>query len=350
MGQMNVFLIACISILCFSIHGDAQKQRIGVNNGMSGTNLPSQEEVVALLKANNIGKYRIFKQEPSVFKAFANSGIELTVGVATDDLQRISSNQNEANKWVNENIKAHYPATNIKYIAVGNEVLGKTDKGQFLVGAMNNIQTALQNANLQGKIKVSTTHALTDIIGPFAPLNPSKGSFTAKVQSEMRSVLQFLAKNGSPFMANVYTYFTYDSNRDSYNIDNALFKPSAPANKNGDPTYTSLFIAMVDTVYSAMEGMSYPNIPIVVTESGWPSHGTGVKASIATIENARSYNSNLIKHVLSNKGTPKRPGKSMETFIFALFNEDLKGGDETEKHYGLFYANKSPVYPVNFTP
>ncbi|GLJ54393.1 hypothetical protein SUGI_1168290 [Cryptomeria japonica] len=60
------------------------------------------------------------------------------------------------------------------------------------------------------------------------------------------------------------------------------------------------------------------------------------------------YNNNLIKRVLSNIGTPKRPGKSMEVFIFTLLKENMKGGDETERHFGLFYPNKTLVYPVNF--
>ena len=95
--------------------------------------------------------------------------------------------------------------------------------------------------------------------------------------------------------------------------------------------------------------MGYENISIVVTATGWPSFGTDIKASIATVENARTYNNNLIKHVLSNEGTPMRPGKSIETFIYALFNEDQKMGEyETTKNWGLFYPNKTAVYPLLF--
>ena len=165
-------------------------------------------------------------------------------------------------------------------------------------------------ANLQGKIKVSTTHALPGIIGEFVSLNPSKGSFSEKVKSNMSSVLQFLSKNEFPFMADVFPYYTYDNKRDSYELDTALLKPSAPVIKDGDVVYTNLFDAMVDTIYYAMKDMGYSNICIVVAATGWPSFGTGVKGPIATIENARTYNNNLIKHVLSNKGTPMRPGKS----------------------------------------
>ncbi|GLJ54396.1 hypothetical protein SUGI_1168340 [Cryptomeria japonica] len=94
--------------------------------------------------------------------------------------------------------------------------------------------------------------------------------------------------------------------------------------------------------------LGFTNIPIVVTGSGWPSYGTGENAYVATMENALTYNNNLIKHVLSNAGTSERPGKSMEVFIFALFKENLKTGDETERHFGLFYPNKMFVHSVNF--
>eukprot|EP00253_Pinus_taeda_P010649 PITA_10649 len=162
---------------------------------------------------------------------------------------------------------------------------------------MKNIQTALNMANLQNKIKVSTTHASESVIGNSYP--PSKGAFTDESKSPVVE------------------------------------------------SYTNLFDAIVDTIISAMENLGYDNIPLIVTESGWPSGGN---INVATIEYARTYNNNLIRHVLSNAGTPKRPGRSIETYIFALFNEDKPSQDDTERHYGLFYPNKSPVYEVNFSP
>ncbi|GLJ18428.1 hypothetical protein SUGI_0326530 [Cryptomeria japonica] len=343
---MKITLIACIFILCVSIEGDAEK--IGVNNGLLGDNLPPQEEVVSLMKMNNIGKYRIYKQEPTVFKAFANSDIEIIVGVANFDLQRISSDEKEAMKWVAEYVKPYFPATNIKYIAVGNEVLGKAETAKYvgyLLPAMINIQNALQKANLQDKIKVSTALAARDLIEALSFQAPSKGTFTEKVENDTSAVLKFLEHSRSPFLANVFPFFIYNSSRDSYSLDYALFKPTAPVVKDGNKIYKNLFDAMIDTLYSAMESMGYSNIPIVVTATGWPSKGNDV----ATIQNAKSYNNNLIKHVLSKAGTPKRPGQSPETCIFALFNENQKPGDETERNFGLFYPNKKPVYPVQFS-
>ncbi|KAK9922134.1 hypothetical protein M0R45_030614 [Rubus argutus] len=86
------------------------------------------------------------------------------------------------------------------------------------------------------------------------------------------------------------------------------------------------------------------SLKIVVSGTGWPS--AGGDGQVTTKENARIYNSNVINHVKG--GTPKKPEGPMETYIFALFNEDQKQGEETEKNFGLFYPSKEPVYPINF--
>ncbi|XP_057862270.2 glucan endo-1,3-beta-glucosidase-like [Cryptomeria japonica] len=319
-------------------------EKIGVNNGLMGDNLPPAEEVVTLMKNNNIGSLRIYKAEPLLLRAFANSGIDIIVGVANFELQSISSNQEVANKWVDDNVLAFYPATNIKYIVVGNQALEKSEYGQYVLPAMSNLQTSLQNTNLHHNIKVSTTHGRAVI--PMSYL-PSKGAFNHGVKDKMRSVLQFLDHHRSPYMANIYPYFAFLENA-NISLPYALFNPTSPVLRDGDRTYTNLFDSMVDTIYSAMEALGFNNIPIVVTETGWPSQGTAEKALVATIDNAQTYNNNLVKHVLSKAGTPKKPGRNIETCIFALFNENMKAGDETERHFGLFHPNKQPVYPLHF--
>lgn len=324
----------------------ASSNKVGVCYGMVANNLPLPDQVANLIRSRNIGKVRLFQAHHEAQRALQNSGgIEVIVGVGNDELQKIASDQAAANGWVNDNIRQFYPATNIKYIAVGNEVFSSENRQHLpsLVPAMRNIQTAVQNANLRSSIKVSTTHA-TSVLGKSYP--PSEGEFADELKSSMSDVLNFLAENGSPFMANVYPYFSYIYNQAQISLDYALFKSTDPVVDDGGRLYKSLFDALVDSLISAMEKSGHPDIPIVITESGWPSAGNAA----ATVENAQTYNNNLIKHVLSNAGTPKRPGQHIDTYIFALFNENLKGGDEPERHFGLFYPDQNLVYPVNFSP
>ncbi|XP_059071916.1 glucan endo-1,3-beta-glucosidase-like [Cryptomeria japonica] len=109
---------------------------------MVGDNLLPQKEAVALMQNNNIGKLRIFYAQPDTLKAYTNSGIEIIVRVTNDELQNISSSQEVADKWVKDKIQAYYPATNIKYISVGDQALEKPEYGTYVLPALNNIQVA----------------------------------------------------------------------------------------------------------------------------------------------------------------------------------------------------------------
>uniref|UniRef100_A0A0D3G9D0 Glucan endo-1,3-beta-D-glucosidase n=1 Tax=Oryza barthii TaxID=65489 RepID=A0A0D3G9D0_9ORYZ len=63
--------------------------------------------------------------------------------------------------------------------------------------------------------------------------------------------------------------------------------------------------------------------------------------------NAAAYNNNLIRHVSGGAGTPRRPGKPVETYLFAMFNENQKP-EGVEQHFGLFQPDMTEVYHVDF--
>jgi exo-beta-1,3-glucanase (GH17 family) len=307
----------------------------GVCYGVVGNNLPSRSDVVQLYKSRNIHAMRIYYPDKEALAALRGSGIGLILDVGgVDEVRRLASDPSYAAGWVQSNVQAYYPDVLIRYVAVGNEVLGGAT--QSILPAMQNVHGALASAGLSSSIKVSTSVRFDVIANSFPP---SSGVFA---QSYMADVARFLASTGAPLLANVYPYFAYRDNPRDISLGYATFRPGTTVRDGGNGlTYTSLFDAMVDAVYAALEKAGAPDVRVVVSESGWPSAG----GFAATAENARTYNQGLIDHV--GGGTPKRRGP-LETYIFAMFNENQKTGDEIERHFGLFNPDKSPAYPITF--
>lgn len=222
-----------------------------------------------------------------------------------------------------------------RYIVVGNEIDPKEETAQFVLSAMQNIYAALAHANLQSQIKVSTAIKLS-LLGTSYP--PSKGEFSPSSSSYINPIIRFLVKNKAPLLANLYTYFSYTSDTSDIDLSYALFTSPKVLVKDGKYEYQNLFDASLGALYAALEKAGAPDLEVVVSESGWPSEG-GVAA---TVENAQEYYENLIKHVPS--GTPNRPNQAIETYLFAMFDENQKEGAETQQHFGLFTSKKKTKY------
>ncbi|CAI0431114.1 unnamed protein product [Linum tenue] len=91
------------------------------------------------------------------------------------------------------------------------------------------------------------------------------------------------------------------------------------------------------------ENLNVTDVVVLVTESGWPSKGDS-KEPYATVDNADTYNSNLIKHVFDRSGSPLHPEVTSSVYIYELFNEDLRAPPVSEANWGLFHGNSTPVY------
>ncbi|TVU08707.1 hypothetical protein EJB05_42119 [Eragrostis curvula] len=319
---------------------------LGINYGQVGNNLPSPPQVVQLLSSLRIGKVRIYDVNPQVMSAFANTGIELVVTVPDDLVPSMAASSGQALQWVTASVRPYFPATRVTGIAVGNEVFTGDDAQlkASLVPAMRNLHAALAQLGMDPYVRVSTANSLAVLASSYPP---SQGVFTQDAAGYMAQLLRFLAETNAPFWINAYPYFAYKDDPTRVSLDYAL---SNPAHVGAvDPytrlQYTSMLYAQVDAVTFAAARLGYGNVPVHVSETGWPSKGDPNESG-ATLENARAYNRNLLLRQFAGEGTPLRPKLRLEVYLFALFNENMKPGPASERNYGLYQPDGSMVYNV----
>ncbi|KAK8294882.1 hypothetical protein V6Z12_D05G028100 [Gossypium hirsutum] len=342
--------------------------KVGVDYGMDADNLPSPEKVAQLVRNHNIQYLRIYNYRPEVLRAFSNTGIELMVGVPNADLSQFQS-QPYVDSWLRTSILPYREATKITHITVGVEVTNSPDNAaNCVVRAMRNVVSALKSANLQGKIKVSTPLSF-GVLSKSYP--PSEGAFNSGYEYVLRPLLDFLEENQSPFMVNLYPFYAIGDS----SLDAILFKsPSSIfVDQNTGLSYKNIFDAQLDAVFYAIANLNFRTTrntfdaqpdtvhftladtdliinDIIAAETGWPTRGSRRPHAndYANIDNAQTYNTNLISHVMGGSGTPARPGANLDVYIFSLFNENLKQGPETERNFGLFYPDMTSVYNLVF--
>lgn len=337
---MTPHLLALLLLLLLSSSSSASARSVGVNYGTLGDNLPTPAQVASFIKSRTIiDRVKIFDANPDILRAFAGTGISVVVAIPNNEIPNLAASRAAADAWVASNIAPFVPATRISLVLIGNEVLHSLDYSLIphLVPAMVSVAGALISAGFRG-IKVSTAHSL-GILEASDP--PSTGQFRPGWDRVILApMLAFHRHSRSPFVVNAYPYFGYDATK----LDYALFKrkPGLHDPRTG-LTYTNMFDAMLDAVHTAMNKLGYGDVEIVVGETGWPSAADNDQYGVSP-EYAAAYNHRLVRHVNSGMGTPQMPNRTIETYIFALFNEDQKPGPLAERNWGLFQPDFTPVY------
>ncbi|CAK9171729.1 unnamed protein product [Ilex paraguariensis] len=339
---------------------------IGVCYGRNGNNLPSPRDVIGLYKRCGIQLIRLFEPNPQVLDALRGSNLLVSLGVRNEDLSNLASSQTAATAWVNANVLPYKSNVIFRWITLGNEVIPGS-YSTFVARSMANIYNAIRAIGLTST-KVTTVVPMTalassyppsagafsgqvvgvmrDVVTTVVPMTalassypPSAGAFSGQVVGVMRDVASFLSRAGAPLMINVYPYFAFASDPQHVSLEYATFRSKQPV-VDGNLRYNSLFDAMVDAFHAALEKINSGNVSISISETGWPTAGNG---AYTNIDIAKAYNTNLVNHV-KREGTPRRPNQLMDTFIFAIFNENQKENG-VEQNWGLFYPNMKPVYP-----
>uniref|UniRef100_A0A3B6IV06 glucan endo-1,3-beta-D-glucosidase n=1 Tax=Triticum aestivum TaxID=4565 RepID=A0A3B6IV06_WHEAT len=312
---------------------------IGVNYGTLADNLSPAASTASLLTSTSIGKLRLYEPQQDLVAALAGSNISILLGVPNSDVPSLAASPAAAASWAAANIPT---MVSVSAISVGNELLNSGDPtlGPQLLPAMQNLLAALPAGSTT---KISTVHSMA-VLAASDP--PSSGAFHMDLAGSLDPVLDFLRQNGSPFMINPYPYFAYASDTRDETLAFCLFQPNPGRVDAGSGlNYMNMFDAQLDAVRAALDGKGYAGVDIVIAETGWPYRGDADEAG-ATPDNARAYNGNLVAHLRSQVGTPRTPGRSVDTYLFALYDEDLKPGPVSERSFGLYQADLTANYDI----
>lgn len=338
---------------------DAGDQQVGVCYGTFADNQPSAQEAVSLVQSVGVQRIRLYGPDHNALQSLRNTGIQVVLGVPNEQLQWIASSQDNANQWIQGNVQ-NYQDVNFRFIVVGNGITPNHDQtsqfAQFVLPAMQNIQNAINVFGLQNRVRVTTAIDQSEILS--STYQPSQGEFRPEARQFIDPIIQFLVNNNNaPLLVNLHPFFSYIYNKAeipmdleaqahreprSARLDYATFRSALTTVYDGPLTYTNLFDSLVDSVHSALEKAGGSSLDVVVSEIGWPTEGHYA----ANMDNARTHNNGLINHV-HNSGTPKRPQKRIETYLYNLFDENKKD-QEIDRHWGIFWNNKQAKYDINF--
>ncbi|GLT78497.1 hypothetical protein SLA2020_500300 [Shorea laevis] len=333
-------------VMAMSHHSEVLGANVGVNYGRIANDLPPPKRVIEFLARdlqNKIPMVRLFDPEPEALAALSETNLVVSLGTLNEDLPQLAGSIDFAREWLNKYVTPYMDSTGkgtkFRYLTLGNEVI-PGPLTENVLPAMKNLQQAVVEAKLSDYIQVSTV-VNTGVLGSSYP--PSTGVFADNVAGIMSDIVKYLHDNNAPLLINIYPYFAYISDTEHISLDYALFTSKEAVVIDGEWQYYNLFDAMVDAFVAAMvRVVGSEDIKVVVAESGWPSAGNEPYSSF---ENAMTYNNNLKNRIQNQGGTPRKPDLNLDTYIFALFNENQKPTG-AEQHFGSFYPNLSKVYPL----
>ncbi|EOX92316.1 O-Glycosyl hydrolases family 17 protein [Theobroma cacao] len=255
-----------------------------------------------MIEDNGIRKVKLFDADPYTLNALAGTDIEVMLGIPNCFSQNLSEQYSTAQAWVKQNVTAYLGkgGVNIRYVAVGNEPFLTNYNGSFTSStfpAMKNIRKALNEAGVVKQIKVST------------------------------------ALNGD----------VYDPR---FPREYAFFDNQITVDENGIE-YHNDFDKSIDTLVAALQKAKAPAVPVIVGEVGWPTDGD----FYSTRKNGQRFYNGLIKKMVSNEGTPRRPNKNSDVYMFCLLDEDFKNIDPgmCERHWGIFSFDGQPKFPMDLS-
>ncbi|CAA7396189.1 unnamed protein product [Spirodela intermedia] len=352
--QLPLLVVVVVVVVVGAVTAQAAVSgALGVNYGQLGSDLPPPSRAVQLLRSVGAARVKLYDANPAILATLAGTELQASVMLPNQLIPAAAANQSFADLWVASNLVPFRSSVRLRFLLVGNEILSdysiRNSTWPHLIRAMERLHRSLKTHSLR-RMKVGTTLAM-DVLGTSFP--PSAGVFRSDIADPvMVPLLRFLLRSRSFFFLDAYPYFPWTANSAIISLDYALMVKGAKTytDPGSGLTYTNLLDQQLDAVFAAMTRLGFRDVPLVIAETGWPNGGDYDQIG-ANVRNAAIFNRNLARRMSAKPpaGTPARPGATIPTFVFSLFNEDQKPGPGTERHWGIFYPNGTGVYGIDLT-
>lgn len=360
-----VFSLITVLSLCFQSHrASAAAATTRTAIGFTYTpspGLPPPEQVANYLSSLDVAAVRLVNPTPAAVRAFSYTNISLLLSVPNYLVPSFARNRSSATLWLYDHVLPFHPRSRITLISVGVDVISSaspdvSDPSTYLITALRNLRLALRDLGIHW-ISVSTTFSFINVVANTFP--PSSGEFQEPVNSIiMRPLLQFLEDTNSSFLVNLNPYNVYKLHAE-ITVGFALFREGAFNFRDDVITgvrYHNLFDMMVDAVITALTVSGHEDIPIIVTETGWPCSdgGSGSNQQAGATPDASElyaemYLKGLVSHLKSGLGTPLRREGVAQTYIYQLFDEMTEKGNGKGQQWGVMYPNLTLKYQIDFS-
>ncbi|KAL3632521.1 hypothetical protein CASFOL_025505 [Castilleja foliolosa] len=335
-----------VAIICFLTTRKVVNGAIGVSWGRQSVQRLIPSMVVDLILQNGVRNARVYSCQTDILEAFSGSGINLNIGIYNVS---VLLDNNTAFDWIQQKVVKNYASANIRRIFIGNYIFKSGDNYRVIRSNAMTTLEAVQNAlNRAGYGDVKASLTLNTQILKDNLTRPSEAEFKADLVSDMNRVLNTLKPNNSPLVVQIFpAFFVLNNNMPPIfafpdNNDSATFIKDI----NG-AVYTNAFDFIYDSFLWALEKAGAGDLEVVVDQLCWPTDGFPG----GNFSSAERFYRVILPRVVSNRGTPKWPGRPIDVFVHSLSDESRLPIyiEPWWRHFGIYRTNGEPKYKIDLT-
>ncbi|EPS65149.1 hypothetical protein M569_09631, partial [Genlisea aurea] len=339
------FLILTILLLLRWGANTVEGGEIGVNWGRETSHKLIPSMVSDVLLQNGVRHIKIFSTEVRAMKALSGTGISLTGTMASASVPFIRA-PGTTRYWLNDHTRVfRNMGINLTSIHIGASPL-PADNATYYEDVVVAMKFLLDAITMNGHdYLVATTVHNVEILNPLT--KPSEAEFNPFYKDKVAQFLATINGTKTPFSIslmpfqylidyNVDVEFAFMDNKSNFSIeDNGLI-------------YRNAFELIYDSYLTALLKLGAPkDIEILISQIGWPTDAH----PLATVSNAERFFRGLLPHIKNNKGTPLRPGASIDIYIYSLADENLlpidNGGHD--RHWGIYKSTGEPKFKMDLS-